>query len=300
MKALQEQAGWHFDLAPTLERIDPTVFRGDDGNDGASLAPYTVSRKDDNPEADQRESESAQQLALDLALSNDVLRPASFKSSQQKQPDEALEAADTLSIATGKLSLNSRSDEPPHVAFGSCRPAHRDSKAYYKETHVYGDEDNEMEDVQKPVEMPLGVRLLLNEWVVGTDPKDYAYVDPYGLEEQHAEGSEQPRFIMAQFPIPQTQSQAPPTIITAKKANSQPKQPPAIMPSSQPAAKLQMRPWQVHTQASYSQVFGTQPESQEPESQFAMSSTQVLPGPFGGRPGAAPKKKPPKKRLGGF
>lgn len=304
MKELRERAGWHFDLASTLERIDPSAFRDYDYNDSASLAPYTVNRKSVIPEADRRESESAQQLALDLALSKDVLRAAPFKdpSLDNRQADEAVETADTLSIATGKLSLNDRSQEPPHVTFGSCRPTLDGGKAHYKETHVYGDVDDEIEDdAAKLVEMPLGVRLLLSEWVVGTDPKEYAFVDPYDLEGQGAAGSQQLRLMMSQVSMPQTQSQAPPTIIATKSlASTQPKQPPAIVSSSQPPAKAHLLPRQLQTQTSYSQVFGTQPDSQEPQSQLAMASTQVLPGPFGGRPAVGQKKKPPKKRLGGF
>ncbi|KLO11894.1 hypothetical protein SCHPADRAFT_941714 [Schizopora paradoxa] len=302
MKKLRGEAGWHFDLASTLRNLDSAVFREDENSsDSDALTPYTVSRRNEIPEADQRESESGQQLALDLALSTDVMRSASFKSTHPNKSDESLEIADTLSIATGKLSLNNRTDEPPHVAFGSCRPSERDTKAYYKETHVYGDEDNEMEDIEKPVEMPLGVRLLLNEWVVGSDPKDYAYVDPYGLKERHEEGPQDNFIVMTQASMAQTQSQAPPTIIATKKlASTQPKQPPAILPASQPLAKAQVLPRQLQTQASYSQVFGTQPDSQGQDSQYAMASTQILPGPFGGRPAAGPKKKPPKKRIGGF
>ncbi len=141
------------------------------------------------------------------------------------------------------------------------------------------------------------MRLLLSEWVVGADPKDYTYVDPYDLEEQGAEGNQQSQLTMTQVSMPQTRSQAPPTIIA-----TQAMQPPAITSesSSQPPAQTHLLPRQLQTQVSYSQVFGTQPNSQELQSQLAMASTQILPGPFGGRPAAGQKKKPPKKRLGGF
>ena len=83
---------------------------------------------------------------------------------------------------------------------------------------------------------------------------------------------------------------APPTI-----ANSQ------IFGTRAPFPATQVQRTHSDAQRHIAQA-GSQPTDSwdmQPSSQVPFASTQVVPGPYGGRPGA-PKKKPAKKRIGGF
>jgi hypothetical protein len=131
-------------------------------------------------------------------------------------------------------------------------------------------ETNDATPMQQP-EIPAGVRLLLKDWD-NCDTDKYIHRDPFrGLESSTSEVTAGHKLhnIMVQ-------NQRPPPILTsnavALKAQSQ-----ELMPStwSDGDSERQVAP---------SQDFGV--------------STQVLPGAFGGRP--TMKKKPTKKRLGGF
>lgn len=78
---------------------------------------------------------------------------------------------------------------------------------------------------------------------------------------------------------------APPAIAASQPARSQP-----MFPSSQPPERRDV-------------IGGSQPNAMEWDantaSQIPFASTQVLPGPHGGRPSIV-KKKTTKKRVGGF
>ena len=90
-------------------------------------------------------------------------------------------------------------------------------------------------------------------------------------------------------PVPVTR--APPTIVAARSVAPQPKVN-AVGPSRAPAQS------QTLTMTNRTQL-QTQPNMASSSQPFAMPQTQILPGPFGGRQNVA-KKKPPKKRVGGF
>ncbi|TFK42497.1 hypothetical protein BDQ12DRAFT_676313 [Crucibulum laeve] len=91
-----------------------------------------------------------------------------------------------------------------------------------------------------------------------------------------------------------TQERRPPTVIASS----------SILPTpleagrrSAPIAQSQVPPVASRLRGFESQA--SQPSSMPQVSQDFMTNTQILPGPFGGRPTAA-KKKPVKKRVGGF
>lgn len=145
----------------------------------------------------------------------------------------------------------------------------------------------------------LGVRILLQEWNIGEDPDDYVFKPifaplsnindkiPNQANSQHAQSQSQP----PSWPHSQNMPSALHPIDSRNKA----KAPPMLVPSSQlagPASRA--RPnlnlsSQRQAQSLGDWAFDTQAGDEVP----AMSNTQVLPGPFGGRA-------PPKKKRAGF
>lgn len=140
---------------------------------------------------------------------------------------------------------------------------------------------------------PMGVQLLLKEWDVGTDPRDYTYADPYN-DLDH--GTTTARRLRSPLQSPQTvaltQSQRPPLVIASKPFVSQ------VVPF--PAAS---KPGGILKPASGMPILRTGSQSIVRDLTFNasqqdyMASTQILPGPHGGRQST---KKSTKKRLGGF
>ncbi|KAH8116863.1 hypothetical protein DFH11DRAFT_1577909 [Phellopilus nigrolimitatus] len=314
-----KNAAWSGNIQEILRRIAPDVSK-DAPINAEELDPYHVIREEEFPEADRRESEAREQLALDLALSAHVYSATAIKSAAQWKAtassvaspsgSNSQEPAALLTQAAEKLSLSQ--NEPPSVAFGYHRPVVKDGKKYYKQFGVASKAETQAAEEDKEAEMPLGVRLLLSEWNVGDDPYEFEYMDPYNLENAEA-GSQLPLHNQSQtrrrrqqrgspedvaggVPLA-TQSQAPPTIVAAKSlATIQSK---AVGGYTQPslAHRAALRT-QTHIQnqfAGFSQA-ETEPASSQP---MMMANTQVEPGPFGGRPGVA-KKKTSKKRVGGF
>jgi hypothetical protein len=223
----------------------------------------------------QRETEAREQLVLDLVLSNDVYSARPFAKLHSFAAGEA-----TPNTIARPMEM-SYGEEPPEVKFGFFRPIRKSGADHYADQS----QDNE----QDPgVSSPLGVRLLLAEWELGTDPKDYTYRDPYGV----ADIDEQP--------IPQYRKPPAALPMTQKKQIPPQRPPPVVAAATQPPVvhTVERAPttiWSQAVQPIHSQQSepGLDAFSQEP-----MMSTQVLPGPFGGRPAAG--KKPAKKRIGGF
>ena len=219
----------------------------------------------------QRETEAREQLVLDLALSNDVYSARPFAQLRSFTASEA-----TRNSIAHPMEI-SYSEEPPEVKFGFFRPIRKSGADHYADQN----QDN------PSVSSPLGVRLLLAEWELGTDPKDYTYRDPYGLADIDEQPIPQYRKPPAAPPMTQKKqlpSQRPPPVVVAT-------QPPVVHTVERAPTTIQSQSiQQTHSQQSEP---GLDAFSQEP-----MMSTQVLPGPFGGRPAAG--KKPIKKRIGGF
>lgn len=306
MQRITKGSPFHANISKTLHRIDPQNFPAD-GIYTEGLDLYCVDEGDQD-EVAARKMDASNLLALDLSLAADTFcsEPSSDKrrmlfssSSSTKILDAARpeDAAEQLTAATGQLSLSQT--EPPQVKFSYLKPV-RMGIRQKSDDPVEDDSRMDVEGENKAPNMPLGVRLLLSDWELGSDPRMYEYVDPYGVDEAlptqtQTTRSSQPQSqrtrSQAQRPafgprtevLPASQSQAPPAIIPSR---TQPSKPPTVG-----LARNQ----------SLGQIIGTQSQSQfEPSSsQMLMASTQVVPGPFGGRPGAT-KKKPVKKRIGGF
>ncbi|KAJ8078873.1 hypothetical protein PM082_013157 [Marasmius tenuissimus] len=254
--SLMRNAQWHRDIGNTLLEC-PSFSMGGIQSLVDSLASFDLSGTDDGDDyLHQKEVAAREELALDLVLSKDVFchRPVSLSTSG-------------LETMTGALSL---SEEPPAVAFSFLQPSHKVDH-YSREE---GEKDTE-------VEMPPGVRLLLKEWEIGSDPNDAVFTDPYG--DQDPPTIVRKNLAVSPPPLDSTPSEAPapaPPIVLASKISAPP--------------RIVFKPPQ--TPQTFSQPIGNFEAQPESDSQGPLASTQVLPGPFGARP----KKKPVKKRLGGF
>jgi hypothetical protein len=174
-----------------------------------------------------------------------------------------------MSRATEALSL---SDQPPDVQFGFLHPIPKQSG---------GDTGKSL---QERLTLPLGVRLLLKEWKIGADPLAFAYHDPHNesIEEDAMSGAKGAISRPKSFPL--ANPRLPPTVVTSNDF-----QPPLpriqFVTQSQPSPAARYDATSQHT-------------NMDTGSQIGMPSTQILPGPYGNR--LLSKKKPTKKRLGGF
>ncbi|THH10775.1 hypothetical protein EW145_g1080 [Phellinidium pouzarii] len=294
-----KEAAWHMNIQETLSKISPDLFKATPVSVSAEeLDPYHVSRDEVLPEADRRELEAREQLALDLTLAADIYSATAFRptvpteTSPNDRADDSQEAAALLTQATEKLSLTQR--EPPEILFAYHRPVIKDGKKYYKEHSAASasqEQDAQAADEGQGIKMPLGVRLLLSDWNIGDDPYKYEYVDPYDLDgsgvvsQPSRTQSRTRRFSPIQWngPAMPTQSQVPPVIFSAKSHVS-----------------TQLHVLTQRTAKARTQTHGFSQTETEPEfSQPVMANTQILPGPFGNRQ-ATGKKKHTKKRMGGI
>lgn len=266
------KAPLHMFLFPTLQKFDRSLCA--DPNEMADyLQKFRLS--DDVEHASQireHEEDASQQLILDLALSFDVF--AETPVSKYGEADQ------TLENMTEALSLG---DEPPPIEFGYLKPL--------KKKDLYA---KDKEDLSwSGLDMPMGVRLLLQGWDT-SDPESYEYQDPYKAADEPSPMQFKKSYSQSQSQVPVIQSQRPPQVLASN-----------VIGFSQPnhfrrTAKVQS------SQTSTLPALGPAPESLpvagphcgSSQSQEIMASTQILPGPHGGRPSG--KKKPPKKRMGGF
>ncbi|TFL07491.1 hypothetical protein BDV98DRAFT_587980 [Pterulicium gracile] len=210
----------------------------------------------------QRQSGSTTELderLVDLALSEDILssQPMPGVASSEETPESILEG---LSLGT-----------PPPIRYSYFKP---------KDTVDSMDEDEDQIGVGV-----LGARLLLQDWVTGSNPQNFVYEDPYDTSPKDSStttaASPPPKFSsgLATRTVPAIRSVAFSQVV-----------PPSVQWShSQPTI--------AHSQPEAARTVQTQ--SSQPEPREVFSSTQVLPGPFGGRK-SVPLPKKAKKRLGGF
>ncbi|KZV72921.1 hypothetical protein PENSPDRAFT_750563 [Peniophora sp. CONT] len=334
---LAQRAPWHTSIAPFLHRYVPDI--PDDGG-LPNVAKYDLKEDDFRSGTSiRRERTAAQQLALDLALSSHVYAPHAFSTAEKATAPPSVSASleddiDAMSQAASVMKL--ADDDPaaqvPDVHFGFLKPTLSNELPRKKRKGGSQSADDNDDNDEGEHEIPLGVRLLLSEWDVGTDPEAYEYFEPYGVDEENPRPlrTRQPTQTTSQAPTQtqtqrstQVQSQRVPPVVAASQrpptvvATSQ--RPPTIMPSSQPPAIHRAVP--PTTQRPGPSFLGkapslgafsfsrTQEQSQGESSQASqiVPSTQVMPGPFGGRPGgrvglggAGGTKKPAKKRKGGF
>ncbi|KAG2157238.1 hypothetical protein DEU56DRAFT_845237 [Suillus clintonianus] len=282
-------AAWSCDFKQFLSRMG--LGRVDQWEDmHGALEALNLSYSDDASGLfEQQEKESREQLILDLALSSMVFsaQPVSMSAAPIQADD-----VETMSLAAKALTLD---DELPEIQFGYLRPYLKLGVDHYP--NAFKGKDAVAEPAQDAnISTPLGVRLLLREWEVGMDVESYTYYDPY-----NAEGDN----IVA----PSRKRAFPTALVATQTTTTTSQRPPLIVPGFDP------RPPPIHIIQSHWGRSGTQPQGfnsqttdiqngnyhyPEPSqpSQELMTSTQVLPGRYGGR-NAPTNKKLVKKRLGG-
>jgi len=272
-ETLIKGAAWHFDLGPVFQRFVPEISE-DVPSMVEQLHQYDLVLDDYRAGSSlRRESEAREQLALDLALSTDVYSAQPFKAETEMPDDDKFE---TMSRATEAMTLSET--VLPSVHFGYLNPVLAMDKPSLSGTA----------NATTGLALPPGVRLLLAEWDTGTDPHQYVYHDPYD-DQQPVAPSVIPRNVTVaekhgnreRMPAMQSQPIAmfPPPVVAHSQV------PPATS-SSQPV------------QARISEWAG--PDGHL-DSYRPMASTQVVPGPFGGRVTTGRKNATSgKKRLGGF
>jgi hypothetical protein len=260
-------AAWHVNLEPVLQRFVPDIA-GDVESIAKRLHRYDLVLDDYRSGSSlRRESEAREQLAVDLALSTDVYSAQPFtKAETEVTEDEKLE---TMSRAAEAMTLSAEMGLPS-VHFGYLNPM---------PTMTHNSPSVESTSLTP------GVRLLLSDWTLGTDPDRYAYRDPYDDQRPGAAST-----FIHRTPIwkngggdgdgtlaTQTPTAAPPVIARSRVG------PLALISSSQPVTRRVNDPEYVG------------------DSIVPAASTQVEPGPFGGRPPRVRKKLASgKKRVGGF
>ncbi|KAH8106855.1 hypothetical protein BXZ70DRAFT_1074595 [Cristinia sonorae] len=270
---LMRRSPWHCDITANLSHFIPDMS-SDPAVLANTLARYDLTTEEDRPAPSyRREAEAREQLALDLTLSASIFCSGFSETNRRTEEDEDM--FDAMSRATEALSLGDT--EPPPVAFGFLRPVKDDLEDVPNSTN--GNSDQNI--------CPLGVRLLLDDWKVGTDPGDYVYEDPYGVVQRPSavkafvRPRPPPMVLPSEMMPPPIQSMRPP-VIAAKECPI-----PRQFPASQPQ--------EIRREI----LGGSQPAAMGMDlshSQTPFASTQVLSGPHGGRPPPI-KKKPMKKRI---
>ncbi|KIM49338.1 hypothetical protein M413DRAFT_438522 [Hebeloma cylindrosporum] len=253
-------APWKKSILPALLKLDPE-YQADHQCWMESLQNFNLSDPGERSDWSREfEQESCQQLVMDLVLSSDIYSDLTFA-----KPGEIYQTLETMTEA---LSLG---NEPPHVEFGHFKPVKR------KFT-----DDEIQESASEGLDLPIGVRLLLGAWD-DSEVEDYVYRDPYHIVNQTSA-------LMKSAPPSHhdlgIQSHRPPAILAS---NTHIKRLPNILQRSQGNFLSNNDPAIHSLPLSMSELRS---------SQELVVSTQVLPGPHGGRP--MMNKKPAKKRLGGF
>ncbi|KAH9077128.1 hypothetical protein EDB83DRAFT_2348347 [Lactarius deliciosus] len=275
-------AGWHFNLEPVLQMLVPDISCDvqsmverlhkydlvlDECRSGSSL---------------RRESEAREQLAVDLALSTDVLSAQPFANSKADLTEGDI--FETMSRAAEAMTFSETG--PPPVQFGHLSPiAHNTQDA--------------TDDASTDLELQPGVRLLLAEWDIGTDPDQFTYHDPYDDQQPVTRspivpspmpkraGKDQASITQTQRP-PLVATTAPP-VITDSRATL-----PTVISASQPVMTGVLVGSRNEAESERASVLPSDPRA-------TMASTQSVPGPYGGRlPTGKKKTAAGKKRVGGF
>ena len=251
----------------------------------SGLQSHNLSLDDSRTKASLKlENDACEQLALDLGMSSHVYASKTFSKldhAPRRQPQTFEDVVTDISLAAGALSINASG--PPSVHFGFLAPINVES--FDCDSTDVGPEELGTFETEETDLIPVGVRLLMDEWNVGEDPKDYNYLDPYGDGVPNPTEARRVSLGPQNQPIDPTTRLNPPTVVTARA-------PPLIAPSD--AAGLKEREKNaVGGGSTQGNPLQTQGFSQD----AMVVSTQVEPGKFGDRKGGQKKRQ---KRVGGF
>lgn len=285
---MSNSALWHQNHHKTLQNLDP-YFPPDLTNLASYLSRFNTVGSAERPLPEnvlRVQQKACECLALDFQLSLDIFSWRGFQStitsSESDSPQESLEPSPSQPDSI----VANHTRPPPPVAFSFLRPA-------FSET-----EKTDVSDREQPV--PMGVRLLLQEWTVGNNPRSYQYKDPYAAREASddesdsellASGKARDRGAKSKMKlgvsgvIPALQASQPPRIMSSQTQT----QPPAFLQRARSLERDLAPP-----------RFGTQLPASQKQSGFSqelLPATQPVAGPFASRANGAKK---PKKRTGGF
>jgi len=236
------------------------------------------------------ENDACEQLALDLGMSSHVFASKTFSrlnptSLRQAQTFE--DAVADMSLATGALSIDAPG--PPPVHFGFLTPITAGPGDHSPNIRPENPGTPRTEETEL---VPLGVQLLIDEWKIGEDPKDYKYFDPYSDD---IFSQAEPKRRVGEEPLPALNAQSqqidmtarlnPPTVLVARA-------PPLIDPSRNAVVREREK-----TPAEGGFTQGDPLQTQGSSQDVIMVSTQVEPGKFGDRKTGQKKRQ---KRVGGF
>lgn len=296
---LVQRSPWHLDISSLVRRHVPELEE-DSERTLENLTRYDLADGPDRTaDSYRRESEARSQLALDLSLSTDIFAAHQPIKEATKTLDD-----DMLSISLSTQAMSLAALEPQPVQFEFLRPIRKTDSSSDVEDVEDADQEVSRKWSDTPAKeiTPLGVRLLLQEWELGTDPNQYVYHDPY---DDPAE---------APGPAPRRSGKEPARKPSAGRTAAVPastQRPPTIVPSAPHVVAATSQPTVTRKPLAAARSLdtlsahpnnGSQPTNAwgaAPSSQEIMASTQVLPGPHGARPSVS-RKKPPKKRIGGF
>ncbi|GAA5991302.1 hypothetical protein JCM5350_005327 [Sporobolomyces pararoseus] len=278
---------------------------------------FSVTESDESPS-----SLACDRLASDLSLSFQILLP------RPVEPDEPTDTPNQPQPAT---------EEPPPLHLSYLRPIVSDSP---------NDEDSDGNDSngpssfsrfsqrgrkKKPTLNGRGTRLLLAEWHIGSDPRSYAWSNPYEGEKekddpysQYSQSQSQTKRKGKKKRYEESQSQSIPTFSQSRfefpssfPSSSQPLFPSFGAPptlnvvSEEPAPASSSQDWNSRYPQTQPTISVTRPESSSQITSgggfFSGANSQVVPGVFGSRSGLGvvgrakeKEKKKTKKRVSGF
>lgn len=272
------------------------------------LSTYTARNGLDTREKD-RIQQDTQRLVLDLILSRTVVHSEDPQAQTPPPPQRAgssamtIETPEDLFQRTQDLTL----DEQPKIEFRHLIP-----REMFDET-----EPDSIRQAQAPDKDPKALlqsssaRQLLGEWQIGSDPSQYSWSgwrDPLSQSQSQPQAPTPHRRPVRPLPSPRAPNQA---------AQSQPTLgryvpeiqsihaptfalPPTVRPLTFQSGMNANTNTNTNTNARSSPPPVLQSSQAYPDIGYIGPSTQVERGPFGGRLETKARKKPAKKRVGGF
>ncbi|KAG8748488.1 hypothetical protein FRC10_003621 [Ceratobasidium sp. 414] len=299
-----EAAPWSFDLSEVQRRLSPSSTPTPSPKELSAFNTNQASVGDEENtlnRAGAKDERAREEIALDLALATTIYSSLPFQPSRPRLPPAPIARGDDemLSVAASALTLEEA--EPPHLNHVQPCPTE-------------GLIDGKMGAEQR---QSLIVRLLASEWDPDSSVDDYEFFDPYG---QDYDVSMPAWKLSARTKADREALQQAKSMLSTTRVGlgvrsvNKPLLPSMQIPRPKPAALKQdarrarqgpSRLGESQPEPSVIQTMSSQPR--EPEysqtSQMVGSSqipsTQVLAGPFGGRPGAATTRRK-KPRLAGF
>uniref|UniRef100_A0A8H7Y4I7 Uncharacterized protein n=1 Tax=Psilocybe cubensis TaxID=181762 RepID=A0A8H7Y4I7_PSICU len=253
---------WHRSISSVLRHLDPSFPSGPLQSMEYLQSFQPLDNACYSNKAREYAQDSCEQLTVDLALGSDIYFDDTIFNKAE---------AGVLEVMTQALSIDGG---PPPIRFGYLTPVEKNRSYYAGESQI-----------SEGLRLPLGVRLLLNDWDSG-NPDDYIYKNPYAAAFLETKQLNQPATLEPTSSLP-VKLQRPPQIMASNTVSAAP---PEIH------KKLTLKSLSQDPYPPSINEFKNSQASTPP--QGLATSTQIMPGPHGGRP--APKKKPPKKRLGGF